>query len=103
MKAQHINLEKEKELLEALQSELDYQYRIADPNDNSRADSNDNGLAGQIVTMSTYVRKAEDAWTLNPGNEAALNEIRKIAAICIRAMVQYGTIPRFPKEFNYEQ
>jgi hypothetical protein len=75
------------EVIAALNEELDYQNRMAG---SDRADARDNGVCGQVLTLETYVAKARDAWTLNKGDEAALAELRKCAAIAIRALVRYG-------------
>ncbi len=76
------------EVIAALNEELAYQNSIAGT---SRADDiNDNGVAGQVITLNTYARKANDAWALNAGDEKALNELRKCAAIAIRALVRHG-------------
>ena len=91
MRAERINLKEESELLDALQGELNYQYEMSD---NDRADYIDNGVAGQLVTLDTYLRKAQDDWTLNAGDEKSLHQIRKLAATAIRTMVQYGITNR---------
>jgi hypothetical protein len=40
------------------------------------------------------MNKAVEAWTMNSGDEKALNEIRKIAGICVNCMEHYETKPR---------
>lgn len=75
------------DIIEAIDEELEYQNSL---NESGRADGADNGVAGQLVTLTRYVRKAEDAWTDHPGDGAALNEIRKIAASAIRTLILYG-------------
>ncbi len=53
---------------------------------------------GDYLTMlTTYLRKAQDAWTLNAGDEKALHEVRKIAAIAIRCMSDNGVTSREAK------
>jgi hypothetical protein len=71
----------------AINGELEYQNKMAGTD---RANEEDNGLSGQIVTLGTYADKARDAWTLSNGNETALHELRKVAAICVRALVRFG-------------
>jgi len=51
-------------------------------------------VAGHLVMMDTYLKKAVWAWTSNPGNHQALHEIRKIAAIAVRCMEQHGAPQR---------
>lgn len=81
------NVQLTQEVIDALNGELEYQNKIAGTD---RANLEDNGVAGQVLTLQTYARKANDAWTLNSGNEEALAELRKCAAIAIRALVRYG-------------
>ncbi len=76
-----------KEVIDALNDELKYQDSMAGT---QRADTMDSGVAGQVVALSRYARKAEDAWTDNAGDEAALDALRKCAAIAVRALIKYG-------------
>jgi hypothetical protein len=75
------------EVIEAINEELAYQSTLKG---SGRADARDHGVEGQLVTLATYVRKAEDAWTLSAGDEPALDQLRKVAAIAVRALIQYG-------------
>ena len=78
------------EVIDGINAELNYQNSLPGTD---RADLSDNGLAGQLVSLGTYAAKARDAWTLNGSNEPALQEIRKCAAICARALVRFGRPP----------
>lgn len=50
-----------------------------------------NHSVGDYLTMLRfYVTKADQAWTDNPGTDAAMNVIRKIAGIAVRAMEEHG-------------
>lgn len=51
-------------------------------------------VAEELVIIERYTRKALDAWTDNPGDEAALDVVRKIAATCIRCMEVHGAPSR---------
>lgn len=51
---------------------------------------------GELILFETYLRRAFDAWTDNPGNEPALDVIRKLAAICVRCMEHHGAPARVP-------
>lgn len=75
------------EVIAALNEELAYQNKMAG---GKRADAKDNGVCGQVLALETYAAKARDAWTLNKGDAAALSELRKCAAIAIRALVRHG-------------
>lgn len=74
-------------VITAINEELAYQATLPD---SGRADAKDHGVSGQLVTMERYLRKANDAWTDNPGEEAALDVMRKLAAIAVRALETYG-------------
>lgn len=75
------------EVIEAINEELDYQSDLPEVD---RADRVDYGVAGQLVTLNTYTRKANDAFTNNAGLEASLHALRKVAAIAIRALIVAG-------------
>ena len=76
------------ELIAALNEELAYQTSLsAQP---GRADNVDHGVAGQLVTLSVYARKAEEAWVMNAGDTESLDALRKVAGIAVRALLLYG-------------
>lgn len=75
------------EVIQAIDEELAYTASLPEE---GRADHKDHGIEGQIVTLSTYTRQAQDAWTKNSGEEPALHELRKCAAIALRALILYG-------------
>ncbi len=88
MKNRNVNISVR--VMNAIDEELAY---IDSMEDSDRADGDDNGLPGQLVTLDTYSRRALDAWTNNRGDIPALHELRKVAAIAIRALELYG-VPR---------
>jgi hypothetical protein len=47
-----------------------------------------------LVLMQTYLNQAMQKWTHTKGDESALEEIRKIAALAIRCMEQHGVAVR---------
>jgi hypothetical protein len=71
----------------AINGELAYQSLLQG---SGRADAVDHGVAGQLVTLAVYVREAELAWAKTSGDEAALDALRKVAAIAVRALETYG-------------
>ncbi len=75
------------EVIDAINEEFLYQSTLKG---SGRADARDHGVEGQLVTLRVYLREAEVAWTKNSGDEAALDALRKCAAIALRALVQYG-------------
>ncbi len=75
------------DVIDAINEELAYQSTLPG---SGRADALPHGVAGQLVTLSVYTQEALTAWTKNAGDEAALNSLRKVAAIAIRALVEHG-------------
>ena len=56
------------------------------------------GVAGQILTLQSYARRANAVWVQNPGNNDALHELRKCASIAIRALILEGCPQRVAPE-----
>jgi len=84
-------------VISSLDHELEYINSLPErrlENGEPRADHEDHGVAGQLVTLSVYARKAQEAWVASGGEMAALDNLRKCAAICIRALILYGCPPR---------
>ncbi len=77
--------------ISAINDELHY---VSTLNTQGRSDETHHGITGQLLTLKVYVDKALAAWVLNPGDEAALHELRKCAAVAVRAMVTEGTVFR---------
>lgn len=75
------------EVIEAINEELTYQSTLQG---SGRADAREHGVEGQLVTLNVYTQEAMVAWTKCAGDEAALNSLRKVAAIAARALIQYG-------------
>lgn len=48
------------------------------------------------MALAVYANKAMDAWVHSAGDEAALDALRKCAAIAVRALEQYGCPERKP-------
>jgi len=79
------------EVIGAINSELQYQNSFADTD---RSDGKDHGVVGQLVTLSVYARKAEEAWVHGADEVKTLQVLRKVAAIACRAMLLYGAYNR---------
>lgn len=60
----------------------------------TRTDGSTKTVGDYCTMLSTYARKAQDAWTNTPGVAASLEEIRKIAAISLRCLTEHGCPPR---------
>lgn len=84
------------EVIEAINEELVYQSTLQG---SGRADAVVHGVAGQLVALGVYFNEANIAWTKNAGDEAALDALRKVVAIGVRALVQYGCPKRKVKSF----
>lgn len=84
------------EVINAINEELAYQATLQG---SGRADARDHGVEGQLVTLSVYKHEAEVAWAKNAGDEAALDALRKCAAIACRALITYGC-PRREMKFD---
>ena len=74
-------------VIDRIDEELEY---IATLNEQGRSDGLHHGTAGQLLTLEVYARKAREAWVNNPSDTQALHELRKCAAIAIRALLTEG-------------
>lgn len=81
------------EIVEALNEEFEYQSTLQG---SGRADAREHGVEGQLVTLQAYTQQAMIDWAKNAGDEAALETLRKVAAIACRALIQYGCPRRKP-------
>jgi len=75
------------DVVHALNGELMYQNKMAGT---ARADTKDNGLPGQLLTMEHYLGITRAAWATNSGDSAALDILRRVVATGIRALVRFG-------------
>ena len=73
---------------EAVKSERAYQNALG--NDRVETQEKPLSVGEELVILDTYLRRAQDAYTSNPGCEPALNEVRKVAAIAMRCMENHG-------------
>ena len=82
------------DVIDAINEELAYQSTLQG---SGRADAVNHGVAGQLVTLNVYTNEANIAWAKTAGDEAALDALRKVAAIAVRALIQYGCPRRLKK------
>jgi hypothetical protein len=75
------------EVIAAIDGELAY---VATLQEQGRSDAVHYGTEGQLLTLDVYARRARDAWVNNPSDSEALHELRKCAAIAIRALLTEG-------------
>lgn len=83
-----------KEVYRAIDSERDYQEDLSAKRTDGRKHT-----VGEFLTMLRhYANEADAAWTMNPGDAAALEQIRKIAGIAVNCMEKWGAPKRKPKK-----
>ncbi len=70
----------------AIVSELAYQSRCADAWDNANKPS----VGEELLLIEEYLAKTRTAFTHNHGNDAALDSLRKVTAMCIRCLNNHG-------------
>jgi len=77
---------KRTEVYNAIDSERHYQDNLP----TTRTDGSDKTVGDYLTMIESYRRRANDAWTDNPGTVEALHVIRKIAGIAVRCMEEHG-------------
>lgn len=70
----------------AIDVERDYQDNLGP----ERTDNRPHSVYAYLVMFDSYLRKAIDGWTNNAGDKVALDNIRKLAAICVRCLEDHG-------------
>ena len=75
---------------DAIDSERDYQDALP-PN---RTDGRSHSVGDYVTMMQHYQTELVRAWTLNAGDEASLEVMRKIAGIAVHCMEDHGAIKR---------
>lgn len=74
----------------AIDGERDYQDKLGA----DRTDFSEKSVFAYLCMFDTYLRRAIDGWTNNPNNFCALDNIRKLAAICVHCMEDCGAPER---------
>jgi len=69
-----------------INTERTYQDNLPD----TRTDGSNHTVCGFLCMFDTYLRRAIDGWTNNPGTAEALDNIRKLAGICVHCMEKHG-------------
>lgn len=78
------------EAINAIEGELNYQHSIVSDNEYNPIAS----VAEEILMMEEYLQKARTSFTSNTGDKAALDQLRKVTAMGIRAMINHGSVER---------
>jgi hypothetical protein len=77
------------ESFKAITSERNYQDSLMKIH--SCWNGSEPSVGEEILMLELYVKKAREAWVSDWGNRnAGLNELRKCAGICVRAMDNHG-------------
>lgn len=79
-----------KEVYELVDGEREYQNNLP----GFRTDGKQHTVGDYVTMLTHYVNKLHEAWTMNPGNQAALDVMRKCAGITVRCMEEHGAPPR---------
>jgi hypothetical protein len=78
----------------AIDSERDYQDSLG--RDRMEDWERKHTTGEELSLISTYLRRAQDAYADKPGDIAALEVVRKIAGMCVRCMENHGAPFRQP-------
>lgn len=79
-----------KEVYKLIDGERDYQDILPE----TRTDGNQRSVGDYITMMGYYYNKMVEAWTQNPGDEQALDVMRKIGGIAVHCMEDHGAPAR---------
>lgn len=74
------------EVYDALDSERSYQERLP----SNRTDGLDHTVGDYVTMLQHYQTELVRGWTLNAGDEAALDVMRKIGGIAVHCMEDHG-------------
>jgi hypothetical protein len=74
------------EVYNSIDTERDYQQSLPA----TRTDGRNHTVGDYVTMLQHYQSELVKAWTLNPGDQAALNVVRKIAGIAVRCMEDHG-------------
>jgi len=75
---------------EIIDSERAYQDKLP----KIRTDGRKHTVGEFLIMMQHYMNRAVEHWTLTPSDAMALDDIRKIAGICVKCMEEHGANPR---------
>jgi len=80
------------EVYKVIDGERDYQQSL--PPNRSEDPTRKRGVSEYLTMLDHYVRHAQDSWTLRAGFEQPLHDMRKIAALAVRCMEEWGAPAR---------
>jgi hypothetical protein len=85
---------KREKVYKVIDGEREYQNSLPRTRCVSNHDGTGLSVGDHLALMREYLRRAETAFADNPGNNAALDVIRKVTGIGVRCMEEHGAIPR---------
>jgi hypothetical protein len=78
------------DVYELIDGERDYQDSLP----STRTDGREHTVGEYMIMLQYYMNKAVEVWTMTPSDVEALNNIRKIAGICVHCMEDYDAPAR---------
>lgn len=78
------------QVFEAISDERYYQDNLPE----TRTDYSDHTVGDYITMLHYYMGQLDEAWTMNAGDTAALDVMRKIAGIAVHCMEDHGIVER---------
>jgi hypothetical protein len=82
------------QVITAINEELTYQAKMRARG--NRFETQDHMVSGYLLVLKTYLDKSIEAWTMCPGDNEALDGLRKVAAVAVRALLEHGCPRRNP-------
>lgn len=73
-----------------IDSERAYQDKLP----STRTDGQPRTVGDYLTMFQYYLDKAAEAWVMNPGDQSALDVVRKLAGIAVHCMEDHGAPPR---------
>jgi len=86
------------EVYRVIDGERDYQENL--PSNRSENAKRIRMVSEYLTMLDHYVRHAQDAWTTRAGIEVPLEDMRKIGALAVRCMEEWGAPPRVVNEME---
>jgi hypothetical protein len=80
------------EVYKVIDGERAYQNNL--PKDRSEDAKRVRQVSEYLTMLDHYVRHAQDAWTERAGHEIPMHDMRKIAALAVRCMEEWGAPSR---------
>lgn len=80
------------EVYKVIDGERTYQENL--PSNRSEDPKRTRMVSEYLTMLDHYVRHAQDAWTSRAGQQVPLEDMRKIAALAVRCMEEWGAPAR---------